>query len=133
VLRSTLPLTISPGTKRLVTQTGTLAASSGRGGPKTSVLSEPAPVGPQMPQSGLVVSSHPTRQNFSCEPPTTGKLCDVPVHPLSRSVPVLATVTSAPLGPPAGFGGQVAAVGGTPVHGMSAGVATAPQNCVAPL
>src|SRR5207249_7750017 len=94
VLRSALPMT-RPGWKRLVTHTGTFAARSGRGGPNVSVLIEPVPVGPQRPQSGFVVSSHPTRHNFSIEPPTTGKLCDVPVHPLSRSVPLLATVTSA--------------------------------------
>src|SRR5439155_7813655 len=96
--------------KRLVTQTGTLAARSGRGGPKTSVLIEFTPVGPVMVQTGVAVVSQPLRQSFRFEPPTTGKLCDVPVHPLSRSVPLLATVTVAMLPPPAGFAGH----GGTP-------------------
>ena len=128
VLRSALPMTSWPGMKRLVTHTGTFAARSGKGGPNVSVLIEPVPVGPQRPQSGFVVSSHPTRHNFSIEPPTTGKLCDVPVHPLSRSVPLLATVTSASLGPPAGFGGHVAEETGTLVQGMAVGGVTAPQK-----
>ena len=92
--------------KRLVTQTGTLAARSGRGGPNTSVLIEPTPVGPLRVQTGLLVVSQSVRQSFRFEPPTTGKLCDVPVHPLSRSVPLLATVTVAMLPPPAGFAGH---------------------------
>ena len=79
--RSAVPVITSPGTKRFATHTGTLAARSGRGGPNVSVLIESAPVGPHMPQTGFVLLSHRVRQSFSCEPPTTGKLCEVPVHP----------------------------------------------------
>ena len=65
-----------------------------------------------MVQTGVAVVSQPVRQSFRFEPPTTGKLCDVPVHPLSRSVPLLATVTVAMLPPPAGFAGHFATGGG---------------------
>ena len=41
-------------------------------------------------------------------------------------------MTSASLGPPAGFGGHVAALAATLVHGMSAGDVTAPQKGTAP-
>ena len=76
----------------LTTQTGTLAASSGRGAPNIRPFSEsvapPAPVVPLAVHSKVVVPSQPERQYFRVEPPMTGKLCEVPVQPLSRCASV---------------------------------------------
>src|SRR5947208_10373661 len=64
--------------KRFPTQTGTLAASSGRGGPKVSLLSDPFPVGAVMLQTGVELVSQPVRQSDRLQPPTTREFCGVP-------------------------------------------------------
>src|SRR5207244_11297002 len=79
---------------------------SGSGGPKVTPLIESAPVGAVPLQTGFVVSSHSVRQSFSKASLMTGKLCEVPVHPLSRSVPVPRVFSTSSFGPPAGFAGQ---------------------------
>src|SRR5712692_5159613 len=78
---------------------------SGRGGPKVSVLSAPAPVAPVASHTGFVLASHPERQSFTIERGGVGKLCEMPVHPLSRSEPVAALERSISSGPPAVFPG----------------------------
>src|SRR5215469_359241 len=70
------------------TQTGTFAASRGRGAPKVAPFRLPAPVAPVPVHSKVLVPSQPLRQYFRVEPSITGKLWDVPVHPLSRSLPL---------------------------------------------
>src|SRR2546425_9318978 len=115
--RSTSPF-ISPVTRlavpvagavnTLITQTATPPAMSGSGGPKGSVLSEPTPVGPFAVHGVVPAASQPLRQNLSCDCAGTGKLCDTPVQPLSRSVPWSSVVKIASSGPPAAFGGQAA-------------------------
>src|SRR5439155_11856336 len=61
------------------------------------------PTAPMTSQTGFVLASHPERQTFSDARGSTGKLCEMPVHPLSRSVPVSAVARSASSGPPWGF------------------------------
>jgi len=82
--------------KRLMTHTATPCAMSGSGGPNVAPLIDCAPTGPIMSQTGwpgaVVPASHPVRQTFSGERGSTGKLCETPVHPLSRSVPLSPTV-----------------------------------------
>src|SRR5437867_6098380 len=101
-----LPVAVGGLWKRLRTQTGTCAARSGSGGPKVTPLSDPVPIGPVAVQFGFVLSSHPLMHMKSCEPGVTGKLCDVPVQPLSRSVHLSATVRTTSSGPPWAFFGQ---------------------------
>ena len=80
---------------------------SGSGGPKVTPLSEPAPVGAVPLQTGFVLSAvHSVRQSFRRASLMTGKLCELPVHPLSRSVPVPRVFSTSSFGPPAGFAGQ---------------------------
>src|SRR5437870_7851886 len=105
-----LPVAVGGVWKRLRTQTGTCAARSGSGGPKVTPLSDPAPIGPVAVQFGFVLVSHPLTQRKSCEPGVTGKLCEIPVQPLSRSVHLSATVRIASSGPPWGFFGQPGSV-----------------------
>src|SRR4030095_13307759 len=64
------------------------AASSGSGAPKVGPLSVPSPVSPLPSHSVSEVPSQLLRQYLSVEPWITGKLCEVPVQPLSRSLPV---------------------------------------------
>src|SRR5262245_4850623 len=80
---------------RLMTQTGTPVVRSGRGAPKVRPLTTglvavgvPSLVVPVPVQWKFVFPSQPVRQYVSFEPPMTGKLCDVPVQPLSRSLPL---------------------------------------------
>src|SRR5947207_6436148 len=105
---ATLAVPVAGAVNTLTTQTGTPAATSGSGGPKVSVLIEPAPVGPFAVHGVVPAASHPLRQSLSFEFAGTGKLCDVPVQPLSRSVPWSSVVKIASSGPPAAFGGQAA-------------------------
>src|SRR5437016_1228747 len=86
-----------------MTHTGTDCAISGSGGPKVAPLSEPAPVSPLASHTGLVLASHPVRQSFTLERGGVGKLCEMPVHPLSRSLPASAVERSISSGPPWGF------------------------------
>src|SRR5438876_8217278 len=86
-----------------MTHTATPCAMSGSGGPNVAPLIDPAPTAPMMSQTGFVLASHPERQTFSDARGSTGKLCEMPVHPLSRSVPVSAVERSASSGPPWGF------------------------------
>src|SRR2546427_8903107 len=85
------------------TQTGTLAARSGSGAPKVAPLGVPAPTDAVVSQGGVPSGPQVLRHAFSVELPTTGELCDVPVWPLSRSVPLVATTRSISFGPPAGL------------------------------
>src|SRR5439155_9775837 len=55
---------------------------------------------------GLAVVSHPLRQMRRTVPKATGKLCAMPVHPLSRSVPTWAMVRANSRGPPFGLAGH---------------------------
>src|SRR3989449_485479 len=103
-----LAVPVAGAVNRLITQTATPPAMSGSGGPKVSVLSEPTPVGPFAVQGVVPAASQPLRQNLSCDFAGTGKLCDTPVQPLSRSVPWSSVVKIASSGPPAAFGGQAA-------------------------
>src|SRR2546428_246736 len=73
-----------------MTHTATPCAMSGSGGPNVAPLIDPAPTAPMTSQTGFVLASHPERQTFSVARGSTGKLCEMPVHPLSRSVPVSA-------------------------------------------
>src|SRR5947208_1922899 len=68
-----------------------------------AALIDPAPTAPMRSQTGFVLASHPERQTFSDARGSTGKLCEMPVHPLSRSVPLSAVARSASSGPPWGF------------------------------
>src|SRR6266849_4364017 len=90
---------------------------SGRGGPKVSVLSAPAPVAPVASHTGFVLASHPERQSVTNERGGVGKLCEMPVQPLSRSLPVAPLERSSSSGPPAAFL-VVQASGGVPVGGL---------------
>src|SRR5437870_5047450 len=101
-----LPVAVGGAWKRLMTQTGTCAARSGSGGPKVAPLSDRAPIGPVAVQFGFVLVSHPLMQRKSFEFGVTGKLCEIPLQPLSRSVHLSATVRTASSGPPWGFFGQ---------------------------
>src|SRR5438094_3401169 len=103
-----LAVPVAGAVNRLITQTATPPAMSGSGGPKVSVLSEPTPVGPFAVQGVVTAASPPLRQNLSGDFAGTGKLCDTPVQPLSRSVPWSSVVKIASSGPPAAFGGQAA-------------------------
>src|SRR5207249_279452 len=111
-----LAVPVAAAVNTLTTQTGTPAATSGSGGPKVLVLIEPAPVGPFAVHGVVPAASHPLRQSFSFEFAGTGKLCDVPVQPLSRSVHWSSVVKIASSGPPAVFGGQTAS--GTALAGQ---------------
>src|SRR5262245_55870083 len=71
-----------------MTQTGTPEARSGRGAPKVGPLSDPSPVVPLPSHSVSPVTSQLLRQYLRVEPWMIGKLCELPVHPLSRSLPV---------------------------------------------
>src|SRR5262249_48242458 len=88
--------------KRFWTHTGTPAASSGRGDPKVAAFTTVVCASSSV-HCGLVVLSQPVRQTRSGEFSTTGKLCDEPVVPLSRSVPELAVTRRNSRGPPAGL------------------------------
>src|SRR5438128_558578 len=88
---------------------------------KVAVLSEPTPVGPFAVQGVVPAASQPLRQNLSCDFAGTGKLCDTPVQPLSRSVPWSSVVKIASSGPPAAFGGQAASGTAVAVQPMSGG------------
>src|SRR5437016_9096243 len=103
-----LAVPVAGAVNTLITQTATPPAMSGSGGPKVSVLSEPAPVAPFAVHGVVPAASQPLRQNLSCDFAGTGKLCDTPVQPLSRSVPWSSVVKIASSGPPAAFGGQAA-------------------------
>src|SRR5438876_6456746 len=89
-----------------MTHTATPCAMSGSGGPNVAPLIELAPTAPMRSQTGFVLASHPERQTLSVARGSTGKLCEMPVHPLSRSVPVSAVERSASSGPPWGFAGH---------------------------
>src|SRR5262245_3807797 len=106
-----LPMPVASPLKRLMTQTGTPPAISGSGGPKNCPFTEPCPVGPFAVHIGFDVLSHPWRQNVVVASLMTGKLCDVPVQPLSRSVPWPRIVNTSWSGPPAVFFGHVGVVG----------------------
>src|SRR5438874_6993473 len=103
-----LAVPVAGAVNTLITQTATPPAMSGSGGPKVSVLSEPAPVAPFAVHGVVPAASQPLRQSFSCDFAGTGKLCDTPVQPLSRSVPWSSVVKITSSGPPAAFGGQAA-------------------------
>src|SRR5262249_9484613 len=73
---------------RFTTQTGMLAAMRGRGAPKVGPLRLLSPVVPVPVQVVTLVPSHPLRQYLRVVPPMIGKLCDTPLTPLSRSLPL---------------------------------------------
>src|SRR5213076_3217360 len=95
-----------------MTHTATPCAMSGSGGPNVAPLIELAPTAPMRSQTGFVLASHPERQTLSVARGSTGKLCEMPVHPLSRSVPVSAVERSASSGPPWGFAPHACGGGG---------------------
>src|SRR5215813_11146198 len=70
-----------------MTQTGTPEARSGRGAPNVGPFSEPVPVVPLPSHSVSDVPSQLLRQYLRVEPWMIGKLCELPVQPLSRSEP----------------------------------------------
>src|SRR5262245_42824685 len=74
-----------------MTQTGTPEARSGRGAPNVGPFSELSPVVPLPSHSVSEVPSQLLRQYLRVEPWMIGKLCELPVHPLSRSLPVEGT------------------------------------------
>ncbi len=90
------------------THTGTPLASSGSGGPKVPPFSEFLPVEPSPVQFGLVVASQPERQKFRLVLLGTRKLCELPVTPLSRSLPLEATRNVSWRGPPSARLAQLA-------------------------
>src|SRR5437879_2002469 len=94
------------GANRLTTHSGRVAATTGKGGPNVSVLSDPKPVGPHAVQSELLLESHWDRQSLNRHPPGMRTLWNVPDQPLSRSVSLSPTVMSSSFGPPAGLSGQ---------------------------
>src|SRR6185369_14971457 len=57
-------------------------------------------------QFGLDDVSQPVTHMRNVEAAGTGKLCERPVTPLSRSVPLAATTIDTSRGPPAGFAGH---------------------------
>src|SRR5262245_63906502 len=65
-----------------------LAATRGRGAPKVVPLRLLLPVVPVPVQVVTLVPSHPFRQYLRVVPPRIGKLCDTPLTPLSRSLPL---------------------------------------------
>src|ERR1051326_1678438 len=101
-----------------MTHTGTLCAINGRGGPNVSPLTEPAPTGPFASHTGFVLASHVLRHRFTPDCGGVGKLCEMPVHPLSRPVPESMVGGSSSSGPPAGFLGHVTVVGGMHISPM---------------
>src|SRR5207237_10523885 len=100
-----------------MTQTGTPCAMRGSGGPNVGPLIVPAPTGAQASQRGFVLASHVLRHRFTADRGGVGKLCEIPVQPLSRSLPVSAVRRSSSSGPPALFAlqgfGQLAGWGHT--------------------
>src|SRR5438045_9649275 len=86
-----------------MTQTGTLCAIKGRGGPNVGPLTEPTPTGPVASHTGFVLASHVVRHRLTLDFSGVGKLCEMPVHPLSRSVPESMVERSIWSGPPARF------------------------------
>src|SRR5688572_23611412 len=90
------------------TQTATPPATSGSGGPRVGLLNVPGPVMPLMSQSGSLALSQFVRHASTCTSSITGKLNDVPVQPLSRSLPPGSIVVSTRFGLVASpFVGQV--------------------------
>src|SRR4029450_11094051 len=71
-----------------MTQAGTPEASSGSGAPNVGPLSVPSPVAPVPSHTVSVVPSQLLRPYLRVEPWMIGKLCELPVQPLSRSLPV---------------------------------------------
>src|SRR5688572_2931453 len=97
---------------RFTTQTGTLDASSGSGAPNVGPLIVPSPTGPFTTQDVSPAVSHSERHTFSEPFGVTAKFCEIPVQPLSRSLPVCAMVILSLSGPPAALSGQIAPSGG---------------------
>src|SRR5713101_7770675 len=95
---SNVPRTVSAA-NWFITHTGVFAAKSGSGGPKVAPLSKPAPVGPQAVQTEFVVLSHRDRNILRPAPAITGKLCEWPGVPVSRSVPWSSVVKVTSVGP----------------------------------
>src|SRR5439155_23752313 len=94
--------------QRLITQTATPCPKSGGGGPNVAPFIDPVPTRPMTSQTGFVLASHPERQSFSDARGSTGKLCEVPVQPRSRSEPTSFTLRCSSVGPPAWLGQQAA-------------------------
>src|SRR5262245_21377938 len=84
---------------RFTTQTGAPTASSGRGAPKVFELV--VFVAASFSVHGASDEpSHPARHTRRRAFEGTGKLCESPVQPLSRSVPMPGVVRRSSLGPP---------------------------------
>src|SRR5207247_4996112 len=94
VIGSTVPMPLGEPFHSLTTQTGTLAARSGSGAPNVSPLGVPGPTDACRSQGGVPSGPQLRRHALSVELATTGKLCEMPVQPMSRSVPLLATTRS---------------------------------------
>src|SRR5690348_7630173 len=108
-----------------MTQTGTLDANSGSGAPNVVPLTVLAPVEPVAVHTEFVLASQPLRQNDRLLPWTTGKFCEIPVTPLSRSVPLPEVVRSSCRGPLPGF---IAHEASTFPAGMVVDVVVLPLN-----
>ena len=106
--RSAAPRVIFWLPKRLTRQTGTPAAKSGSGGPNVRPFTWSVAASSSV-HPGVVLASQPVRHIRICVPNTTGKLCDAPVQPLSRSVPSRAIASMSSRGPPLGLAGHCAA------------------------
>src|SRR5262249_17964238 len=91
---------------RLTTQTGMACAMSGSGGPKVRPLMLSGPVGAIASQTGFVVASQPVRHSWSAVRCGKTKLGEVPVQPMSKSVPDAQVRNATSSGPPFEFRGQ---------------------------
>src|SRR5262245_26942953 len=88
VERSAVPVTLpGSGSNLLTTHTGVPAARRGSGAPKNSPFWVPGPVAPSRTQVASETVSQPVTSEKIIEFPVTMKLCERPIHPLSRSLP----------------------------------------------
>src|SRR6186713_3394086 len=91
----------------LTTQTGVLLARSGNGAPNVGPFGVPSPTAALKSHSvslpELQFDRQPSRTPFG----TRMKLCELPVQPLSRSVPCWPIVSTSSFGPPSGLAAQV--------------------------
>jgi hypothetical protein len=93
------------GAKRFTTQTGAPTASSGNGAPKVLPF-EVFVAASSSTQGAPDAPSQPARHTRSRALEGIGKLCESPVKPLSRSVPIPGVVSRSSRGPPAGLAGH---------------------------
>src|SRR6185369_10791209 len=98
----------------LTTQIGTLLARSGSGAPNVAPVGVPSPVVALKSQTVSLPELQFDRQPSIRPFGTRMKLCELPVQPLSRSVPVVPIVNVSSWGPPSRFTGQFPWIRGQP-------------------